>query len=684
MRFVLIFIVGFYLCLPVKGQEQLPVPYSPIADTLSSQYKTFQAFFATANTQKYEAPTRALKQLENALDIARQVEDSALIASCYNSMGIIMKQTGDYVNAHQFYFQALQIYEQISYDKGVASALNNIAMLTFAQGHQEQALGYFGQAFEAIQDIRDSELCSGVYHNAGEAYSAVGEYDKSLLFLQKALALCKTHGLISPQPIITANIAFVYWQTGALENAKMFYLQAIDIQEKAKIGYGAATIYIEFGEFYASQKRFGKARQLIAEGLAMAQRIHEKEAVLAGYLASSRMEEQAKNHVLALAYHKKYTALKDSLFNLQRSMLIADTKVKYDTDKKEQENELLRQKQVIHEDELKIRNMQAVVVSLLLLGFFVTAAILYASNLQKQKANKLLSERNSLIDQKREEIASQKEDIELKNEALEAANEALAMKNERIIDSLIYGQSVQGAILPSMNQLLTHFSDAFILYKPKDLVSGDFYWIAQAREKVFFAVADCTGHGVPGAFMALLGHAFLHEIILVRKIYSTEDILNELHETVVGSLHQKEGSNQDGMTISICCFEQKKDGTVSISFSGAKMDMLCYHHQAAQWTTLEGDRQDIGGYMRNARDRDFTKKNLLVQPNDQLYFFTDGYPDQANKRFRRFGSSRLIDLLKESVHLSFEEQEEKLHETLDKHQGAMEQRDDITLIGVKI
>jgi serine phosphatase RsbU (regulator of sigma subunit)/Tfp pilus assembly protein PilF len=629
-------------------------------------------------------PGMAIRHVEDAMDWARQLADSALMAACYNRMGAVMKRLGDYTNAQQFYFQALTLYEHAGYDRGVLAVCNNIGRLYAAQANLPQAMSYYGRALALLQDDDSRALRAALYHNVGEAYSAQAQYTEALTFLNRSLALLDERRQGEDVAAVQANIAEVYARLGQPQKAAELYRRATSLLPDSLPRYGMAERYIQFGLFRAQEGHFDEANRLLRQGLQVAQRIQEQDAVMQAFQALAQVAEKAGQPEQALAYYHRYMALKDSIFSLQRSMLIADTRVKYEVEKREREYAWLEKEHQVREGQLRIRNVQTAIAMFSLLALFGVAAVLYRGKQRQQRVNRILHEQQVLMEQKREEIASQKEDIEEKNAALEGANRTLALKNERITDSLVYGKSVQESVLPSLAQLRSHFHDAFVLFQPKDLVSGDFYWLAKLRNRVFFAVADCTGHGVPGAFMSLLGHAYLHEIIMVRGMASTATILDALHETIVAALHQREGMNQDGMTIALCSFEHQPDGSVRMSFSGAKMDVLCHCAQEDQWRTFSGDRHNIGGIARDLAPRRFTRTSHLLYPGDQVYFFTDGFPDQANPKFRRFGSKRLVELLQTHADKPLQEQCELLHKALRQYQGSMEQRDDVTVAGLCI
>ena len=252
-------------------------------------------------------------------------------------------------------------------------------------------------------------------------------------------------------------------------------------------------------------------------------------------------------------------------------------------------------------------------------------------------------------------------------------------KNE-ITDSIQYAERIQHALFPpdeTINELLPEY---FILFKPRDIVSGDYYWMAKKESKVIIAVADCTGHGVPGAFMSMLGIAFLNEIVNKTVELRANEILNQLRGQVIRSLHQtgKEDEARDGMEIALCIIDFNKR---KVQFAGAFSPMyLIRNHELIE---IKADKMPIGIY--DEEDQSFTNKEVQLSHNDLIYLFTDGYVDQiGGPRRKSFKSKYLRDLLL-NIHVkNMEEQKNILEETIEDWKGEIDQIDDILIMGIKV
>lgn len=259
--------------------------------------------------------------------------------------------------------------------------------------------------------------------------------------------------------------------------------------------------------------------------------------------------------------------------------------------------------------------------------------------------------------------------------------EIIKEKNQKIVDSIRYAKTIQQAVLPSREKMAQVLKDHFVYYKPKDIVSGDFFWFNQDHGKTFVAVVDCTGHGVPGAFMSLIGSALLTEIVGVEDITSPDKVLEKFHIHLRASLKQAEEKNTDGMDAAFCVMENGADGTVHIAFAGAKQSLFYYANGVLNY--IRGDKRSIGGVQKEDY-RSFTRHDLVLHTGDSIYFSTDGFPDQNAPDKKRFTSVRLRELLQKCAPLPMSDQREALKQAHLSHQQSAPQRDDITVIGIRL
>ncbi len=283
-----------------------------------------------------------------------------------------------------------------------------------------------------------------------------------------------------------------------------------------------------------------------------------------------------------------------------------------------------------------------------------------------------------------EKVGDRTREIISKNKEIEFKNEELAIRNKQLEDSINYGKKIQQAILPNIESLRAHFNEAEILFLPRESVSGDFYWygsrIINGTLNHFLAVVDCTGHGVPGAFMSLIGARALNFLINERKMDSPAEILHELNDEIVKSLKQKSTGNYDGMDVILIRISQFEDD-YKICFAGAKRPFI-YIDNEEKLHVLKGDRKSIGGYKN--LDKKFEEYELILEESTKIYLTTDGFQDQNNIDREKFGKTRFFELLQEQNQNELFMQFAGLSSELALYMQGTEQRDDITVLGVKL
>jgi serine phosphatase RsbU (regulator of sigma subunit) len=264
----------------------------------------------------------------------------------------------------------------------------------------------------------------------------------------------------------------------------------------------------------------------------------------------------------------------------------------------------------------------------------------------------------------------------LKNVELKKAYEEIEEKNKNILDSINYAKRIQQAILPSNEEIKTILPDSFVLYKPKDIVSGDFYWVAKKENKIVVAAVDCTGHGIPGAFMSMIGNTLLNAIVNEKNITAPHEILFHLREGIIKSLKQTgiEGENQDGMDISIYSLNNLK-----LEYSGANNPLWIFNNN--QIKEIKADKQPIGIFYGTPKP--FTNHSVEIEKGDSIYIFTDGYADQFNEKAEKLKKSGFKEFLFTIQQQSMSEQKLALNDFIEKWRGAHEQVDDILVMGVK-
>jgi serine phosphatase RsbU (regulator of sigma subunit) len=297
----------------------------------------------------------------------------------------------------------------------------------------------------------------------------------------------------------------------------------------------------------------------------------------------------------------------------------------------------------------------------------------YARTIKKQK---------NQIEFQNQELAQRNEEIQAQKEHIEQTTAQLEESYHKITDNINYTQTIQQAILPNAQTLQKSFREHFILFLPKDIVSGDFYWFHHTQETQFVAVVDCTGHGVSGGYMSMIGYMLLNRVIAENGNHDLSDVLHELDLAIQEILQQEVTNNTDGMAITLCKIETLANLQKQVQFAGSKQSLWYRQTSDNQLVELKGDRHFIGGdYHKNYI---FKTQEVILNQGDILYLTTDGLIDQNNPARKKFTRNRLQKLLEDIKDQDLATQKKIIHLHLNQHQADSEQRDDITMLGLKL
>jgi|GEM_PF-681239 len=295
----------------------------------------------------------------------------------------------------------------------------------------------------------------------------------------------------------------------------------------------------------------------------------------------------------------------------------------------------------------------------------------------------------SKLKQAEQEIRQKSEELQAQKEELIIQKDRIEMANSLIKASITYAKTIQNAILPPSSNLNKHF-ETFVIYKPKDIVSGDFYWFStlpatsDKKERFFYAAVDCTGHGVPGAFMSMIGSRLLNEIVNEKKVDQPSMILELMNQGIKDILRQEQNDNNDGMDVCLCALEQAQNGYTKITFSGAKRPLYYYKKDENSLKYIKGTRKTIGGTQTKRNTEEYKDHEIILEKGDFLYLSTDGIVDQPSPERVRFGSLRFSNLLHEIGNEPIEIQKEAIEKAVLSYQENEQQRDDVTFLGIKI
>lgn len=632
---------------------------------------------------------------------------SKIVGAACNNLGMIAGKKADYKSAANYYLESLRIKDSLGDDKGVAKTYNNLGLLHAEQGDAKTALKYYTKSLEIDLRLNDKKGEATALNNMAIIYFQYEkDYPKAIEVNEKALAIREEVGDKKGIGSSLNNLGTIYSilidsmlkhnekqkADEYLKKAEDYILRALAIRREIKDQNGVASALNNLGSILMYKNKNDEAIKICHEALEIGVKLQIPEREEASckclYEAYSRKND-FKN---ALYFLKRQISLTDSIRNETNKKELITKTLSYEFEKKSLADSLKNAEQIKLE-RLSFENQQtkqryftisAILVSMLM---FVLLAVTFRNYRNKKKINETLSLQNKII-------TEQKEEVENKNVAINQQKEIIEEKNREIVDSIQYAKRIQDAILPDNKILNEHFSESFILFKPKDIVSGDFYWVEKKNDYLHVAVVDCTGHGVPGAFISLLGYNLLNRSINEFGCKTPAEVLHCMDQKLEELLVRSSITVRDGMDMAFCTFHAKEN-KLEMRFSGAHNPCWLIRSNSRQpigKTVLEfgnhvlyelaSNRQSIGGFTDK---KPYEEENVWLEKGDMIYLFSDGYADQfGGDKGKKFKYGKLRELLLSITDLPLSEQHILLNKTIELWKGEQSQVDDICIIGIKV
>lgn len=629
-----------------------------------------------------------MKEASGLLRQARRLADSLnhpiWQAQCYNELSVIEKDLGNYAEATGLVMLARKLAREQKHARLQVSAAINCANIFFLKGDVHEGVRILREALALTHKDtsrvmqRNAAVC---YGNIGTGLHGAGMLDSVAGYYQKALAYYEKYGSRRELAGYYSNYGTLKWDQKSYTEALVYLEKAERVlaEEGDKMNQAAAVL--NMAELYLERKDPRRAMQLAQKGFTLATESQNRDRIMQCCKVLAGISEELGDAEGAVAYFERYARLKDSLLNESNNKHIAEMQTRFETEKKEQEIQLLQKDQdirelLLSEQAANIRRQRLVIYSVVggLALLLVLVVLVWRGYRLKKKINA---------------------GLEMKNAEIRAQKELIEEKNILITDSIEYARHIQQAILPPEEVTRKYFPDSFVLFMPKDIVSGDFYWLkVLPGDRVLFATVDCTGHGVPGAFMSVMAYNMLEQIS-GQGSPGPAQILDALDLAVRDTLGQdaENASAKYGMDISLIEFDRKN---LRVRFAGAHNPLLIVREEgaamaagggaaraAASTPTLIEIKADATT-ISMAREK-FSEQSVTLQPGDMLYLFTDGYADQkgeiaGTKLFAADFRNILLSVAAKDV----SRQKEFLLRTFEDWKGSHEQIDDVLLVGIRI
>lgn len=631
------------LLFPVIAFIQNPNSSSLLTSGEKDQKKVDQLNELFKNSLNQD-PFQALEYTKAALEIADSLNYDRGIAYALNNLGVIQNRIGNLDKALDYFFQSRRLHQAIANQDGLAAALNNIGTVYSSKKHFDKALEYFLSAYRIIEQSGDTSRIIGSLNNIGNVHLARNEDQVALDYYKVSLALY--YGLGNRYQVFDphTNVGNIFFRGKQYDSAIFYYRQSLSVEEGNENLAGQAQALDHLGVTYEQLGQHSTAIDYLVNALEIAQSINSKPLLMDIYKSLSDTYFNKRDWLLAKDYLLLYGMVKDSIYNEDSNRRISELERSFEMEQQNQQIELLKKESEIQQ--LQLKNNRNSILAIVFGSAVLFGLVIF---------------------------------YYLKNQANQKTRELLASKNREITESIHYAQSVQSAILDK-DSISRSFPESFILYKPKDIVSGDFYWHSKLNGSDILASVDCTGHGVAGAFMTIIGNSLLNQIVVEDHESNPARILEKLDIKLRKTLKDKQVDiSNHGMDMAICRIDRNLH---KIIFAGARSNIFTVRDGVI--TEIKGDRHTIGENL-NDETKAFKQQELSYQSDDIYYLSSDGFADQfgeySNKKFMK---KKFKEFLASIHHHSLADQQNLLENELQRWQGKLEQTDDILVMGIKL
>jgi len=692
---------AYYLAVDYQVDSLLESVYNTLAITykLKGNYDTTLYFF------------------QQSLKAAIKLKDSVGISTAYNNLGIFYDDKGERAKSLNYFFKSLYISEKRKDDAEIAVAYNNIGLVHYKNENYKDAEKYYNKSLAIREVLHDTDGTALLYNNIGILYYFEDQPKKCIDYFKKAIKIWRTNNNQRQIAMGLSNIGELYYEIGIYQSALNYLLESQKIYQQLGDISGELYELNLLGKIYQAWGNSEKSIRYYKQAYEKAQQTGAKDLLVDITHNLFLIYQDLNKFKQSNQYLTLYVQYKDSFMNIDKERIMQNLNKKYETQKKEQEIEILNNKNKLNielnkRNEAEINKQRIVNIALIIgviLILIVVVLIIRQNKIQK-KTNEMLLEKNLEIQLQHAEISEQKDEIEAQRDLVSSQKKRIEQIHKHVSQSIDYAKRIQNSTLPDEKTLQKYFTDSFVFFMPRDIVSGDFYWWAHVEGQTVITASDSTGHGVPGAFMSMLGMSLLKEIVVKEYITHPGVILRKLRKEIISSLNQKGeiGGQKDGMDMALAAFNHE---TNILQFAGANNPLYIITDTQLQvigkasdrikllsetdlgnqdsetknskfFYEIKPDKMPIGIYDNMSR---FTTHDLQLKKGDQLYMFSDGYADQfGGPKDKKFKYKAFKQLLMKNAHLPMSKQKEHLDVTLKNWMVYTEQVDDIVIVGIKV
>ncbi len=652
------FIIFFLVVLPQSVQAQTS-QLDTISSRLDSIYHNIKQ--QPASDQKLKRVKRLIQNNKNnnltysillsreGLKTAQSLQQPQQVLSFQSQLADFYLKKGNFSKGYEFGQKLLEKARSLNNKEHIIKGYIKMASANLHRGHLKDNKKYLKKALTLAQQQKDTSQIISCYNKQGQLYYFKDSFSKAITAFKTAIKFARGTGDKLSLANCQNDLGLVYKKKKQPSKAIRYYKKALSKFRGINKKDGIAITLNNISYMYSQLSQPQKALAYSDHALKLARKLNSPERLSQTHHALFTAYKSLGNYQKALHHYQKYTKCENKIHNKEKSQQMAEMRVKYHSKQKERQIQLLKK-----EKEIQTLFRNASIGGLILV--LILAYLLYNRYRVKKRANQSLTQKNEIIqDQQR-----------------------------KIMDSINYAQRIQHSLLPSSSTIKKYIPHSFIFYRPRDIVSGDFYWFAHQGDKIIIAVADCTGHGVPGAFMSVIGRLALDKLVIEKSLHDPGTVLTQLHAEIRSILQQKDegGGIQDGMDIGLCTIDISQQ---HLHYAGAQIPL--YYIQNNKIKTLKCDKQGIGGLMfaRSNKKFTFTTRTLSLSLPTYCYLTTDGYLDQfGGAHEEKFGLQQFQQLLKNIHTENMSVQEKKIARTIDKWKNNHRQIDDMLIVGFQL
>jgi serine phosphatase RsbU (regulator of sigma subunit)/Flp pilus assembly protein TadD len=590
----------------------------------------------------------AVSVFRQALAVPRGASNDTIKGNILRELGVVYTHLAYYDSALFELFSALEVFNGKGMEKNRAAIFNNIGNAYYFTKNRKEAIRYYQESLEIQKKLNNQDGMAKQYGNLGLIFVAEKDTAKAIEYSIRSLSYFEKLGNKSSIATSQVNLAHAYSEFKKFDLAFPYARLSLKLRKELGDKKGIALSTIILGAIYMEMKDYEKAIPLLTEGVAMVHNLRLRSYEWEAMKNLAFCYSATGNHKLAALLYPKALEIKDTIYREESSEQIAQMEALYQT-QKDGKVKLLEQEAEINELQLRKRATYLAAAAAITFLLGIMSLMAFFAYRSKSKINSILERKNHLIEAQKKEIT----------------------------DSIRYAENIQRALLPHADVLQAVFPDSFLIHRPKDIVSGDFYWIYDFPDRVYFAVVDCTGHGVPGAFMSFIGTSALNRAITDLGLITPSDILSSLSDQVSETLRSGQGADvKDGMDLALCCYFKQ---TGELHYAGAYNPLWVMRN--GEMEIIRANKQPVGNMSSHSP---FTNHILNVSAGDAVYLFSDGFADQfGGAHDKRIGSAKFRSTLLAMKTKSLKEQGIALAAYFDAWKGTAEQVDDVCVMGVR-